>query len=821
MKKLYILFISLFLSQQIFAYSINGIVKDNKGNGLAYSSILIKGTTKGTTCNAKGAYSLQLQKGMYTIICQHIGYKQIEKNIEIINNDVELNFELTPQEYTLTDVVVKANAEDPAYEIIRKAIKKREEHLNEIKKFECEVYIKGQMQLRDFPKKFMGNKVDFEDGDTSKKKMIYLSETVAKYTVERPNDEKIEIISTRVSGNSNSFGLSNPQIANFYENNLKFGSQLNPRGFISPIANNALNFYKYKFEGTFYENGKEISRIKVMPKRKYEPLFTGYISIIEDEWRIYSVQLYVLKEQQMQYLDTLQIEQLYMPVKKTWVVKQQIISPAGKIFGFDFFGSFVQVYDKVNVEPAIKKKFFNNIKYKFYDSANKKTKAYWDSIRPVPLLETEAKDYVKKDSLEQVRKSPHYLDSIDKAGNKVSIMNLLLTGKMFSKQSKKSSLYFPPSINGVNFNTVEGWNFNISPDYVKRWEGRKSLSLSPNIRYGFTNKHLNIHLTTQYNFGKKYRSNINFSFGKRVYQFFHDEPITERDNTYRSLWQSLNYMKIYEAKFAKINFTKSMGSGIVLNFSANYEDRLPLENATDLKVFKNVDGRYFTPNFPTEILSSNIPNHKALIAGFRITYRPKTYYAELPDRMLSLGSKYPTFSLSLQQGIPNILSSNVNYTKWQFTINDNVDLKLGGRFDYKITSGGFLNQSSLYAPDNKHFMGNLSSFAAPYLNSFQLIPYYHYSNTAKFYSTAHLEYHLNGLLSNKIPGFKKLNWFFVIGSNSLFIEPKINYHEVFFSVENIFKIIRVDFVKGFNNKDFSNFGIRFSLPAFISGTRDN
>ena len=45
--------------------------------------------------------------------------------------------------------------------------------MNEIKKFECEVYIKGQMQLRDYPKKFMGEKVDFEDGDTSKKKMLF------------------------------------------------------------------------------------------------------------------------------------------------------------------------------------------------------------------------------------------------------------------------------------------------------------------------------------------------------------------------------------------------------------------------------------------------------------------------------------------------------------------------------------------------------------------------------------------------------------------------------------------------------------------------
>jgi hypothetical protein len=35
------------------------------------------------------------------------------------------------------------------------------------------VYLKGQLQLRNYPKKFMGQTVDFEDGDTSKKKMLF------------------------------------------------------------------------------------------------------------------------------------------------------------------------------------------------------------------------------------------------------------------------------------------------------------------------------------------------------------------------------------------------------------------------------------------------------------------------------------------------------------------------------------------------------------------------------------------------------------------------------------------------------------------------
>ncbi|MGL1400197.1 DUF5686 family protein, partial [Vibrio parahaemolyticus] len=83
----------------------------------------------------------------------------------------------------------------------------------------------------------------------------------------------------------------------FYRNILDFPRSLNPRGFISPLSDNALAYYKYKFEGTFFEFGKEISRIKVIPKRKFEPLFSGYINIVENEWRLESVDLKIFKEQ--------------------------------------------------------------------------------------------------------------------------------------------------------------------------------------------------------------------------------------------------------------------------------------------------------------------------------------------------------------------------------------------------------------------------------------------------------------------------------------------------------------------------------------------
>lgn len=792
--------------------TISGTIRDKQGNILAFSSVLVKGTTQGVSANSKGMYFLQLEPGSYTLVCQYIGHKSNEKKIQVNKTDQVIDFELEVQQYSLADVEVKSGGEDPAYAIIRKAIANRERHLKEIEQFQCEVYIKGQMQLRSFPASFMGRKIDFEDGDTSKRRMIFLSETVARYSVQRPAKEKVEVISTKVSGRSGAFGLSEPQIISFYENNISVGEDLNPRGFISPIANGALNFYKYKFEGTFFENGKEVSRIKVIPRRAYEPVFSGYINILENDWRIQSVDLLLLRAQHMQLLDTLRIQQLYVPSGKVWVIKNQVIYPSGKIFGFDFFGSFVQVYDKFDMTPAFKPKFFDHTILKFYDSSNKKTMAYWDSIRPLPLLPEEIRDYKKKDSLEQVRQDPRYLDSLDARRNKIRLSGLLFTGQTFTVRKRKESVNIPSLFSTLNYNTVEGGVISFSPRYTRRFEGRNLLTVNPDIRFGLANRHINPSISISRNFGKKYFQNINLSGGRTVLQYNNAGAITPRINTLSTLLSEANYLKIYEANFFRLGYSTGIGNGLSISAGFQFQDRFALDNLADPVTWKNRSDRNFTPNYPTEITNSNMPRNQASIFTAGIIWRPGADYIEFPDRKIGIGSDYPTFTASVSKGINGLLGSDVDYTRWRFGINDDLDLKLAGKFSYNIAASGFFDAAKTFIPDWQHYLGNQTIFASRELSSFQLAPYYKYSNTSRFTVAAHAEYHLNGLISNKIPGFKKLNWFFVTGVNALHINKGSDYYELLFGIENILKIIRMDFVQGFESGGGRPSGFRVSVP---------
>ena len=428
LKFLIFVFFSI-LSISGVAQQISGVVTDDKGNVLPHASVFIQGTTHGTTTNNEGKYFLHFSKpGTYIVVCQYVGYKKDSWSVTIGTEDKVQDFVLKLVDFSLEEVVVRSG-ENPANDIIRKTIEKRSFYEKQLDRFQCEVYTKGILRLRDYPKKVLGQKLNFSDGDTSKQKIIYLSETVSSFSVEKPKNSKIEVLSSKVSGNSDGFGLAAPQFYSIYSNNINIGANLNPRGFISPISENATHYYRYKYEGAFFEEGHQVNKIRVIPKRKYEPLFSGHIYIVEDEWRIHSVKLMLTKASQMELLDTLLIEQVYIPATKdVWVIQSQVIYPTVKIFGVDAFGSFSNIYTKFNPAPEFSKKHFGNTIMVYHDSSRRKTDDFWDDTRPVKLMNEEMQDYRKKDSLEQLSKNPVYLDSVDRERNKISFTRLLMSG---------------------------------------------------------------------------------------------------------------------------------------------------------------------------------------------------------------------------------------------------------------------------------------------------------------------------------------------------------------------------------------------------------
>ncbi|GAB4091769.1 DUF5686 and carboxypeptidase regulatory-like domain-containing protein [Flaviaesturariibacter terrae] len=822
MQKLLSLALVLLASISLCAQTISGKVTDQQGQLLPFSSIQVKGSPIGATANAQGVFQLRLAPGSYTIVCQHVGYQQQEKTITLGSDNLDLHFQLSLQQLTLSEVIVK-KGEDAAYDIIRQAIRKRPVYRDELKSFTAEVYTKGQFRLRDFPKKFMGQKVDFEDGDSSKRKMLYLSETIARYSVNGPKQAKVDVLATKVSGQSDGFGLSAPKMFSLYENLLQVGPGLSPRGLISPISDNALHYYKYKYEGSFMENGLLVNHILVIPRRKYEPLFQGYINIVEDQWRIHSVELVAVKEYGLQTFDTLRLQQLYVPSGSgPWVLRSQVMYPAIKMFGFDGFGSFANVYSEYNLSPNFPKGYFDNTILRYKDSSNRKTEDYWAQTRPIALERDEVDDYRKKDSLEKLHNSPRYLDSLDRVRNKISAQELLLTGQTFTHEKARSSVFVYPAISTFSYNTVEGYVVNARVTYTKRLDtmsvSRRSFSVTPEVRYGFSNKHLNPNLTLNYRFGDKRFRTLTVAGGSDIFQFNNENPVSEFINTFSSLWDNINRLKIYEARFVQLSHTRGMEDGFSWNLSAQYQDRIPLENTASY-VLRDDKDRQFTPNYPEPFTDSNISRHQAFIVGTTLRWQPGTRYVEFPNRRFSVGSPYPVFTLGYTQAISGALGGDVAYSKWNFAVAHNINLRLGGRMSYRLQFGGFLNKDSLQSPDYIHFKGNATKLSESYAGRFQLVTPYYFSNASKFYTAVFFEHHFNGLLTNKIPLIQKLKWNLVTGANALYYAPGRTYIEPFVGLENILRVFRFDFILGIEDNGKVRHDFRLGLSSSLFGNR--
>ena len=482
-------------------------------------------------------------------------------------------------------MVVKPGGEDPAYEIIRQAIKKRKSYENPLDSFTCEAYIKTLIRSRSLPSKILGKNFSDEDRkdlgvDSEGRGIIYLSESLTKIAFKKPDKVKLEVISGRESG-SNGYGFNFPTFINFYNNNVNiFITQLSPRGYVSPIADGALNYYKYKFLGSFIEDGKEINQIRVIPKRRFEPLFSGTINITEGDWRIHSLDLMLTKEYQLEIVDTLTIRQIHVPITpKIWRTQNQVVNFSFKKFGIDVSGNFLNVYSNYELEPRFRKKYFNNVVVKYDTGVTKKSFAYWDSLRPVPLAPEEMENYRTKDSIFKSRN-----DSADFATD--SRFPAKKTGTyngheyLYSTASKDQtmilihpfSVFIDPLIPKVEYNTVEGLVIQGEASFLKEYKKTgNSIEFSPHIRYGFSNTHLNA--WANLTFSKKTymqdmdgesfsRSSWTFSGGKRVSQFNPDNPIGPVLNEFYTLFFRDNYMKIYENYFGSIQYRKRFDNGL-------------------------------------------------------------------------------------------------------------------------------------------------------------------------------------------------------------------------------------------------------------------
>ncbi len=813
------------LAPQSRAGILHGVVRDAKGEPLPFATVFVAGSTNGTAANASGIYQLPLPAGTYDVTCQYIGYQQSVFRLTISEAEsLKHDFRLSEQRLEMSEVIVRASDEDPAYRIIRQAIAKREFHLRQVEEFQTSIYLKGVLRSRGAPDKIFGQKVEKDELgiDTSGKSVLYLCEQVADYYSQRPDKRRTVIHSVRESGNPRGLGFASfPPVVSFYANNVI--SIQNSRGMISPIADNALSYYKYRLEGEFREGAHLIYKIRVIPKRAFEPVSFGHIYIVDGDWAIHSLSLTSSKRYGQDMLDTLRIDQLFLPLRKDiWVIKNQQFYLTMNIFGFNLVGNFVTVYDnqKVN-EPVPDSIFGGNIISTYDPTAIKVDSGYWETTRPLALEADEVRDYRQKDSMRIVREDPRRIDSLRRRDNRVKPMELLLTGVTFDDSGYRSSLRISPLVSSVNFNSVEGLNLETGITATRNLDSFSTLTLNSAFRYGFSNTHFNgIGALTYERRDPAWRSrgwSLTAEGGQYVFQYDRQHPVTPLFNTFTTLLFQYNALKIYERLTGALYFRRNGGNGFRWWARAAWERRMPLENTTTFSL-RDGDSSDFTDNLPAPLRAWTYERHEAVVARLGMSWQPGYKYVMYPDYKQPIAGRKPVFTLQYEKGIHGILGSDVDWDKWQVSVAGNLPLRLFGSIDYRFSGAGFLNNRVVGLPDLIHpFAGDDPeiTLASPYLRAFQMAPFYKFSNDARFYGEGHVEYNLHGLLTNKIPGLRQAKWYLILGANAFYAHEDLYFAEGFVGIDNIgfklFRFFRLDFLYARDAQQRSYQGIRLGI----------
>ena len=853
------------------AQGIKGKVKSNKGEILPFASIYIRNLNDGVPTNQSGEYEFRLQPGLYDVVAQYLGYATQIKTVQVRGDAwTTLDFELEEQVYALKEVTVKTGQEDPALTIMRKAISKAKFHRLQVQEYSMMVYLKGTGQLTNVP--FFLKKELAKEG--IKINEAYTSESVSKITFKQPNTIEEKVISIRTSGDNNQASPAPYLATSFYQPKINESiTPLSPAAFTyykftyqGSFVENGVMVNKIKvtprsrgenvFEGHLYiiedlwaihslDLQTSILGFKIGIKQLYQP-------VAENVWMpsthtyTFSGKVFGFAGEYKYLASTKDYKVTLNPdlIASTKIIDEKIDEVPKELNKFNRqksaleqmaendqmtrkdFRKLVNQYEKEQAKERQQESIVAERLYSVDSLAKKRDMTYWDSIRPVKLTLAEIKGYERDDSLAVVEAAK--LSSVDsiakKSSRKFRPLEIFTGGQYFL--GKGRSVGFDPNLTKFSFNTVEGFKVGLSGYYRISNEAdsakntRKTWIFRPEARYGFASETLYGNLQIRRSIIRE-RERLSFGFngGSNVFQFNGDNPISEQVNAFYSLFLKQNFMKLYEQHFLQAYIDHRVHDGFTYRSSLMFAQRNMLENNSDFSYYRRPE-RLYSSNIPENIEAGEdvFQNHRAVIWSNSINWRPGIRYYVRNGRKIPFMNSAPLLELKYTKGIPQLANDPMaaDFDWLELGIQHGFKFGVSGKLDFNLRAGSFFNSRQVYFMDYKHFGGNRTIFAnMGVATNYRFLDYYQYSTTGNYLSGI-VHYQFRKFLLTQLPMLRfsgvKENIFF----NYLKTENSPHYWELGYSLDNLFRLFRLELGAGFENNTFQRGGMRFGIASIFN-----
>lgn len=862
-SKLFLHLICLFISVSCFAQQgIKGIVSDTKKQPVGFVTIYCKELKKATNSNEDGSYELTLPPGQHQVYFQSVGYQTSVASVTVSSGYLKTDIVLTEQAYKLKDVNITSAGVNPAVWIMRKAIAAAPYYRRQVLMYTSKVYIKGSGKVDNIP--FLFENRLKKDGIVEGKTLLV--ESVNEVSFTQPNTFKEKALSVKSSLPVE--GMPEPM-------EMARGSMYNTsgNGTVSPLSPQAFSVYDFKLEGSFYEDGKEVNKIKVTPKRKGKDVYSGYMYIMEGLWCIYSTDLTSTSSNIKAHIIT-----SFRPVAGydyVWMPVTYDINISGGMLGFS--GSFRYLASVSNY----KIKLNPNLDHKWVQQHTKDPviipvlKDETEQVKPKTKRQQEIEALMAKEQLSKMEmlKLANKMQRESEADqhNNLRVDDDSSTMEIDSMANKRDSLFWKenrtvPLMESevVSYKQadllvaqkdtvakkdtthkyrIDGWGLLLGKSYVfnkKRnyldWSG-----IGPGSDI-FVNTIDGWGAAVQWQLGNIRKDGKEWQFTNKIRVPFERQAvnsfvridydyaplskgkITVEGGSYVSNFNATGGPPIFISTVMlladKRNLLKLYQQEYIkVNHSRELKNGLlwQIELGWDHRYELNNISRYvsregngkITPNEP--VPGYHMPTHDATIIINSITYTPRQRYRLENGRKKYVQGKLPTFQVSVTNGIPSLLNSTVDFGKMRLSITERINILHWLSVNARISHGFFLYNNRVYFPDYFQFNANRAPvLVGDPLYTFRQLDYYS-AATTNGYTTLHAEFDFKRLLLKRLPIINMTGIREVIFYNGLHIQSQTPYQEIGYGLETMGGVVRADVFAGYKGSSYNNWGVRVIL----------
>jgi hypothetical protein len=799
---------------------------------LPFVSVYYKGTRTGTTSDFEGRYHLSCSMPCDTLVVSYVGYRTVYKRVRT-GETQQINLELEPDVNELREVVIHPGV-NPALRIIRLAQQNRDRNsFKNLQCFEYNSYTKLNVSMNNISEKMKEQKMfapirslfdtvnQFKNEEGKYILPVFLSESYSRYYQNNsPSLHKDIILAHNITGYgaekesylTDIIGTNVVQF-DFYQNWIRYLS----KDFISPIADNSMDYYLYTLKDSVWLDHKKCYEIQLHLRREEDLGFLGTIWIADSSFAIKQIHVELAKSANINFIDKLKIQQElvqteagpWIPVKSRGIIDIAQVSKnsSGFILKSYTMNSGILVnkphpvsfYDnRVEKEPDIYERdslYWNNVRTESFTPVEERMTCMIDSVKKIPAIKT-------------------YID----------VVRLVIEGHY-----RIGKFDLGPYVFLLGYNEVEHlrfrFGFRTNPHFSR------NMYYKCYVAYGTQDGKFKYGAGADRIINHQRWTTVGF-FTKSDYDIL---GITDASANQMGARNGANIFATlaFAARGSRINKTVDNRLTFVRQIKRDWCLRLTASNTFFAPVGSFVFAYRRNPGL-ADISSNLSPSFTTteLTGDIRFAYKEVMVNRGI-DRLRVVRTRIPALTLSYTRALKNVLNSHFNYQRIQLSIEQHLTTGLFGNADFRLVSGKIFGAIPYPLLDVARGNSTIiySNFNYGLMNLYEFI--------ADQYSHVFYVQHFEGMFTNRIPLLRRWhlrNFAFIKGCYGHLSDANRNlipatdekglmlsqvyafkdkpYAEIGFGFENIFRFIQLGYVKRLtylNNLNVRSWGITMGI----------